>query len=612
MALSGSFKTSGYDSRKLQFSWTATQDVTGNKSTISWTLKAVGTGQYSQYYAGNFKVVIDGSTVYSSSTRINTTDGLVIKTGTKTLTHNADGTRTFTVSAEAGIYTYAVNCTGSKTFTLDTIPRKSSVSVPDGTLGQEQTITVTRQSSSFTHSIKAVCGSSTLYIDADGTASATEVKHSDCSIPWTPPIEWASQAAQSQSASVTFTITTYNGSTSVGTNTDTATYAIPDNVIPILAYSVSDEIGDLEYYGGYVQGKSNLTINITTYGVYGAWIKSYKAEIDGKTYTAGTQDGTSITVPIGAVTNYGDLPVKVTVVDSRDRQTVATSTIPVIRYEKPSIRSLTSFRSDANGNAKASGLYLTVRFSCTLYDLGGKNSSWYRVGYKKPGESYYTEDEVYDYYGQFSVTNGTYTFPADDASYDISFTAGDDFNYTSKSTTGASLTHTVSLLKKNGKIVGAAINKLAELEGVFDFGFAVKFSGGVYNDEGAVVAYGEEGDSIVEFGEKDGWTYRKWNSGVAECRKTVTVSTAISTAWGTMYVGNTKMGRQSYPFVFAAKPMEVASLTSAANAVWLFPESGGNGVNGAYQTAIYNVCRPSSVTAAGTYYITIDVIGKWK
>ena len=169
----------------------------------------------------------------------------------------------------------------------------------------------------------------------------------------------------------------------------------------------------------------------------------------------------------------------------------------------------------------------------------------------------------------------------------------------------------ISLMKKNGKIVGIAINKLAETEGVLDINFPLKLSAGFY-DDGSAVSTEEEADRVVEYGETDGWLWRKWESGIAECRKTVTVSTAISTAWGTMYVGTTKMSRQSYPFVFTAKPLEVASVTTASNAVWLFPESGGNGVNGAYQTAISNVCRPSAVSAAGTYYITIDAKGKWK
>ena len=36
MALSGSFNTTAYSGRYLTFSWTATQNVAANTSTISW------------------------------------------------------------------------------------------------------------------------------------------------------------------------------------------------------------------------------------------------------------------------------------------------------------------------------------------------------------------------------------------------------------------------------------------------------------------------------------------------------------------------------------------------------------------------------------------------
>ena len=42
MALSGSFDTSGYEGRKWRFSWTATQNVANNTSTISWSVSAIG------------------------------------------------------------------------------------------------------------------------------------------------------------------------------------------------------------------------------------------------------------------------------------------------------------------------------------------------------------------------------------------------------------------------------------------------------------------------------------------------------------------------------------------------------------------------------------------
>ena len=124
MASSGSFNTTAYDGRYLTLSWSVqSQSTENNSSTISWTLKGAGTGGSSWYRAGNFKVVINGVTVYSSSTRIQLYNGTVVSSGTLTIAHNNDGTKTFTASAEAGIYTVAVNCRGSGTFTLPTISR---------------------------------------------------------------------------------------------------------------------------------------------------------------------------------------------------------------------------------------------------------------------------------------------------------------------------------------------------------------------------------------------------------------------------------------------------------------------------------------------------------
>ena len=608
MANTGSFNTTAYDSRRIQFSWTVlNQSIEKNETRIAWSITAVGKGKYNEYQAGNFKVLINGKEVYFSSTRIKTTPDLLIKSDEIVLQHNDDGSCSFTAYVEAGIYIYAVNCTGSGTFDLPTIPRKSSISVQDGTLGQKQNITVTKPVSSYTNTITWTCSSS-----SENTSGTICTKSSNTDFVWVPPVALAKHSLQNPYVDIVFTIKTYNGSELVGTSTAHAYYYIPDSVVPVLSFTLTDTSGLKDSYDGYVQGRSGLKVNMTTYGQYGAWIKSYKVEVDGKTVSTGVQDGISIVVDMGTLTGSGEMQVVATVVDSRGRTSVASATISVLEYKTPTITALSAFRSDANGTAKAGGNYFTIRFSSKVYDLMNNNSVNYMVGYKKAGATTTTYLPITAYDGQHSVTNGTYTFAVDDSSYEITLYVEDDFKQTPKTVAGASINHTISLMKKDGKIVGMAINKLAEIEGVLDLGFPLKLSAGIY-DDGNVVAYGEtEGDSVVEYGDKDGWTYRKWSSGIAECRKTVAVSTAISTAWGSMYVGATKMSRQSYPFVFTAKPMEVASLTTATNAVWLFPESGGNGVNGAYQSAIYNVCRPSAVSAAATYYITIDAVGKWK
>ena len=109
------------------------------------------------------------------------------------------------------------------------------------------------------------------------------------------------------------------------------------------------------------------------------------------------------------------------------------------------------------------------------------------------------------------------------------------------------------------------------------------------------------------------WTYRKWSDGVAECWGIVTLNTAITTAWGSMYVGTTKMSKVNYPTsLFNAKPVETVTAQSPTNAIWVFAESGSTGVNSSTTTGIYNICRPNQVTASSYYYLSFYVRGRWK
>lgn len=128
MASSGSFNTNAYGSgdyyRYLNFSWSVqSQSIANNTTTIAWTLKGAGGSTNSWVQSGNFQVVIDGAVVYSSATRINLYNGTVVASGTKTLSHNSVGNKSFSASAQAGIYYVAVNCSGSGSWDLPQIPR---------------------------------------------------------------------------------------------------------------------------------------------------------------------------------------------------------------------------------------------------------------------------------------------------------------------------------------------------------------------------------------------------------------------------------------------------------------------------------------------------------
>ena len=161
MATSGSFNTNQYSNRGLNFSWSRTgYDIAGNYTDISWSL--TGNGSKSGYYmAGAFTVVIDGETVYSSSDRIQLWNGTVVASGTKRIYHNNDGTRSFSASASAGIYTYAVNVSGSGSWSLDTIPRYADITQFDVSAVDETTI-------KFTWGANASCDAVQYSVDGGG------------------------------------------------------------------------------------------------------------------------------------------------------------------------------------------------------------------------------------------------------------------------------------------------------------------------------------------------------------------------------------------------------------------------------------------------------------
>ena len=195
MASSGSITTNENSGRSVTLAWSiSSQSIADNTSTLSWTLK--GSGSASGWVkAGGFKAVINGTTVYSTSTdtRISLYNGTLVASGTIKIAHNADGTKSFSLSCEAGVYTYAVSVTASGTHTLTTIPRASSISMSAGTMGSASTITITRASSSFTHTLTYAFGSAT------GTITT---KTTSTSVSWTPSLTLAQQIPSSISGTV--------------------------------------------------------------------------------------------------------------------------------------------------------------------------------------------------------------------------------------------------------------------------------------------------------------------------------------------------------------------------------------------------------------------------
>lgn len=143
---------------------------------------------------------------------------------TFTISHNSDGTKTITIQggwSTNGHSSYIKDGSVSGQVTLPRIARASTISSLSTNLGSAGTISITRQSSDFTHTLTYTFGS------ASGTIVT---KTSNTSVSWTPDVSLIAQfGADDKTKTGTITCTTYSGNTSVGTSTGTLTLTIPNS-----------------------------------------------------------------------------------------------------------------------------------------------------------------------------------------------------------------------------------------------------------------------------------------------------------------------------------------------------------------------------------------------
>ena len=460
MALSGTLNSNAYDDRYIQFSWNATQNIENNTSTISWTLKGAGGSKDIWYKAGGFKVVIDGATVYSTSTdnRIQLYNGTVVASGTRTISHNPDGSRSFSVSISAGIYTYATNCSGSKTFTLNTIPRASTLTMDTLILGSANTITINRASSSFTHTLTYKWG------DKSGTIAT---KTSSTSVSWTPSLDLANNIPNNSLGQGSIRCDTYNGSTLVG-STEVPFYGkVPDisDTKPTISVSISEAEEDIKTkIGAYVKDLSKLSIKVTASGKCNASIKSYTIKANGLTYN----EATAITDPL---TDSGTVTVTAIVVDSRGYTGTATVNITVLDYSKPKINNFSASRVNNGSN-----LSITYDTSYTsLTGPNGSNEAKAYILYKTKDETEYTRTQLTNLVGSATLTNVVDI----NHTYDVLLEISDSFN----STTVATLISTAfTLLDFNTSGNSLAIGKISEDPDKSEIALPLKFKGNLLAD----------------------------------------------------------------------------------------------------------------------------------
>lgn len=482
MALSGTVNSTSYEGRYIQLTWSATQSVANNTSTISWSLKGAGSASSSWYMAGGFKVVINGDTVYSKSTdyRIKLYNGTSIASGTKTISHNSDGTKSFSISIQAGIYTYAVNCKGSGSFTLNTIPRASSISVGTLTMGTAGTITISRASSSFTHTISYAWGdTSSAGISAGkGYKGTIVLKTTGTSVSWTPSLNLANVIPSATSGVGTLTCDTYSGSTKVGSKSIQFTCNVPASVKPTISsasVSVDNSANSvIAGWGLYVAGFSKVKVTAAASG-------SYKSTISNFTISGGystTQAVSSLAYTGGILTSSGNKTFNVVAKDSRGRSsdTKTAGTITVYAYSNPSISSFSVERSSTNAKK------MVVKANWSFASVNGKNSATATLYYKLSTSSSWTTYGTIAKNTSVTLTNDF----AEEHSYNFKVIVKDAIGRTAQDEGFVSTVAVLLDFRAGGK--GLGIGKIAESDSM-EVALDAVFMGNVYiqNDDGTKV-----------------------------------------------------------------------------------------------------------------------------
>ena len=445
MALSGSLNTSKYNGEwGYTFSWTASQSVSNNTSTVKWTLKATGSGQ-GWIAERTVNVKINGSTKWSKSDRVERYIGDTVATGTFTVNHNSAGEGSFTAYVEGALYTSGISVTSStKTFTLNTIARATTPSLSDSdvTMGDSITISCPRASSSFTHTLTYKFGSASGTI---GTGVATSKS-------WTVPTSLATQIPNATKGSGTITCKTYKGSTLIGSKSVTFKASVPSNVVPtISSVTLSDPMGYASTYGKYVQKKSKVKVQVASAGASGSTIKTTSITCLGTTTTSNPFTSNVISAS-------GTQTVTVKVTDSRGRTATTSVTFSIATYSTPVASSLSASRCNQDGTANEEGSYMKITYAGSIMNINsaGVNAKSFVVKYKKQDATSWTTGASHT--NAYSVSSSLIVSADTESEYDITFVVTDSFASASRTT---ELSTAFTLLDFNASGKGMAVGKVS-------------------------------------------------------------------------------------------------------------------------------------------------------
>lgn len=488
MAESGTIQQAIRTGYRLQIAWEVTsQSVANNTSAVTAKVQLVSTGSsytINSSATKNGSLTINGTKyTFTFTAALSGNQTKTIFTKSVTVSHASDGTKTCAFSATAGINvtlsgTYYGNVTASGNGTFNTIARASSISSVTSSVSvngtNECTVAISRKSSSFTHTVVFSFGSYSKTNTGVGTSTSYAI-----------PTSWLNAIPSATSGTAKVTVTTYSGSTKIGSAVSkNFTLTVPASVVPtISSVAVADTTSNQSTFGNMVQSKSKPKFTITAAGAYSSTIKTYKTEFEGKSYSGATPTA-------GTITKSGTASAKITITDSRGRTATVTKTWAVVAYAAPKIISFQGFRALSDGTENYEGTYLNAAINFSIAPVNNKNVASYSLDYKASTATEWdnlTSGAVYAFNSSFISASG---FMGVDNSFEIRLTVKDSF---------ATITSTIeiptafTLLDFNASGRALAFGKVSELTEGIEFALPTVFS---YAETPSSVKYLQTGQDL--------------------------------------------------------------------------------------------------------------------
>lgn len=454
------------------------QNIANNTSTVSYTFytksRSSSGGFYNYYHTGKTSIVINGKTVHSQSGRdFDVRNGKVqqLASGTTTVAHNENGTKSFSFSASLWSSGGTGNISGN--FTLSKIPRASSFSLQNtsGTnissiyAGNTVKIAINKKVSSFTHTIK---------LSYSGTSETVANKTTSNSVNWSNSENVMTNYMKNlKSMNLIFTLETYDGSTRIGSSSKNLTLNVPSSAGPVINNIDVTEanqnkiniIGSSPFY----QLLSDLKVSTSASGKYGASIKSVNVSLGNL-----TKSGNSVI--FSNLNLKGNQDIKVAVQDSRGLSASTTKTVNLSPYNLPNISFFNAYRNQSNTK------YASARISLTATVIDNKNPLSVKVDV--------AEKDSNSWRNVYSATVGNGSFNStislgggfdDFKAYDVRLSIADKFKrhqaISSIPTTSQSL-----VIGANKPVVGIgkvpSIDKGLDVDGVIKVGDFIAFISG--------------------------------------------------------------------------------------------------------------------------------------